>query len=357
MRNAYRLLKYQLGRVPSLRDFDEHGSIDAVKFFSKADSYVEFLYKVEKERKDNGKDVPNPDRPNVSALGREMLRYLSLRIGAGLRPSEALVIEEILKDSRTGLKAKLIEALESKTFGLSATPEHLENCFKVLTNNFARNQSERKKFEHAVFIEKDDEGDWRAAAAFVAALEAHNDFRHHLADLVAFVKDRYLKRYSARYRDTAFKLYERYTYDDVCRLLNWKSNMPATNIGGYRYDSDTRTLPVFINYDKAEGDINYHDHFESPREIIALSKTNRSTKSSDADHIYKRTERDRDNRIYLFVRKNKNDNEAKSFYFLGEVSAQDDPTPIKIDADKPAFEIRYRLDEPVRTDIYTYLTH
>ncbi len=133
--------------------------------------------------------------------------------------------------------------------------------------------------------------------------------------------------------------------------------MPATNIGGYRYDSDTRTLPVFINYDKAEGDINYHDHFESPREIIALSKTNRSTKSSDADHIYKRTERDRDNRIYLFVRKNKNDNEAKSFYFLGEVSAQDDPTPIKIDADKPAFEIRYRLDEPVRTDIYTYLTH
>ena len=57
------------------------------------------------------------------------------------------------------------------------------------------------------------------------------------------------------------------------------------------------------------------------------------------------------------MRKNKNDNEAKSFYFLGEVSAQDDPTPIKIDADKPAFEIRYRLDEPVRTDIYTYLTH
>ena len=357
LRNAYRLLKYQLGRVPSLRDFDEHGSIDAVKFFSKADSYVEFLYKVEKERKENGKNVPNPDRPNVSALGREMLRYLSLRIGAGLRPSEALVIEEILKEVRTGLKTRLAETLASDTYGLSTGEEHLENCFKVLTNNFARNQSERKKFEHAVFIEKDDEGDWRAAAAFVAALEAHDDFRHHLADLVAFVKDRYLKRYSARYRDTAFKLYERYTYDDVCRLLNWKSNMPATNIGGYRYDSDTRTLPVFINYDKAEGDINYHDHFESPREIIALSKTNRSTKSSDADHIYKRTERDRDNRIYLFVRKNKNDNEAKSFYFLGEVSAQDDPTPIKIDADRPAFEIRYRLDEPVRTDIYTYLTH
>ena len=188
-------------------------------------------------------------------------------------------------------------------------------------------------------------------------IDAQPDLRHHLADLIVFIFDRYQKRFSKSYRDTAFTLYERYTYDDVCRLLNWEQNMPATNIGGYRYDKNTRTLPVFINYDKSEDAIQYHDHFESQQSLIALSKTNRRTDSTDADHIYKRCEEDKQNRIFLFVRKNKDDNETKAFYFLGEVCAEGAPEPIVLEEKTPAFEIRYRLSEPVRKDIYTYLTN
>ena len=51
-------------------------------------------------------------------------------------------------------------------------------------------------------------------------------------------------------------------------------------------------------------------------------------KSRDADHIYKRTAEDAANKIYLFVRKNKDDNEAKEFYFLGEIFAQGRPEPV-----------------------------
>ena len=112
------------------------------------------------------------------------------------------------------------------------------------------------------------------------------------------------------------QLYQKYTYEDVCRLLNWDKNMNALNIGGYFYDKKTKTLPVFINYEKTEDAIAYEDRFVSNKELIALSKHPRNITSSDAEHIYKTSTEDEDNRIYLFVRKNKDDKEAKEFYFL-----------------------------------------
>ena len=86
--------------------------------------------------------------------------------------------------------------------------------------------------------------------------------------------------------------------------------MNAQNIGGYFYDKETRTLPVFINYEKDDDAIAYEDRFISNTELIALSKHPRRVDSTDADHFYKRTKEDKDNRIYLFVRKNKDDKEA-----------------------------------------------
>ena len=73
-------------------------------------------------------------------------------------------------------------------------------------------------------------------------------------------------------------------------------------------------------------------------------------------HIYKRSPNDQENRIYLFVRKNKDDKEAKEFYFLGEIYAVGDPYPIHMEStNDDAFEITYRLDVPVREDIYDYI--
>ena len=115
-------------------------------------------------------------------------------------------------------------------------------------------------------------------------------------------------------------------------------------------------MPVFINYDKAENAIAYEDRFLAPDWLIALLKHPRKVTSKDADHIYRRKPEDRDNRIYLFVRKNKDDKDAKEFYFLGEITAEGEPLPIKMEKTKDdAFEIRYRLDRPVRTDIYEYI--
>ena len=170
------------------------------------------------------------------------------------------------------------------------------------------------------------------------------------------MKTRWTKRYQQRYQSTDFTLYEKYTYDDVCRLLNWHRNVPPQNIGGYFYDQRTHTLPIFINYEKTPGAIAYEDRFTTPSELIAFSKTKRKETSPDADHIYKRTPSDKDNRIFLFVRRNKDDHTAKSFYFLGEINAVDAPISTQLPSDEAAFKIHYRLTTPVRHDIYRYLT-
>lgn len=87
-----------------------------------------------------------------------------------------------------------------------------------------------------------------------------------------------------------------------------------------------------------------------------LSYKARKITSKDVDHIYKKKLEDKDNRIFLFVRKNKNDKEKKKFYFLGEIYAEGYPNPIHMEStNDDAFEILYRLDTPVRSDIYDYI--
>ena len=92
------------------------------------------------------------------------------------------------------------------------------------------------------------------------------------------------KDYGDTYQDTAFQLYAKYTYEDVCRLLNWEKGEVALNIGGYKYDKKTKTYPVFINYDKQDDiadTIRYEDRFVSPDTLIAISKSGRSVDSED----------------------------------------------------------------------------
>lgn len=229
-----------------------------------------------------------------------------------------------------------------------------ESVYRNLTNEFPK-EEERKKYSACVLVERTTEGDYRIAAPIQAMLQ-NPAFKEMVMELLTYGERCYQEQYSDPYRDTQFQLYQKYTYEDVCRLLGWKKNMNAQNIGGYFYDSETKTLPVFINYDKTEDAIAYEDCFISESQLIALSKHPRRITSGDAIHIYKRTPEDRDNRIFLFVRKNKDDKEAKEFYFLGEIFAEGEPLPIHMEStNDDAFEILYRLDVPVRSDIYDYI--
>lgn len=399
LKESYLEIRRKLGRIPKLVDYEAHGSIDPTKFFEARGSYHGFLKRAE------------PDYGRVFTPSAEsMLDYLSGRIGRGERAGEALLLQLLLADYRArkagkvlgltdGLKARFkaaLEALERSRERSAAPPvteTHLASIRRQMTNGFHIRREDALKFPACVFIEPEapenasdssagyaaqvlsdggraadealqDESrwtgaEWRMSTVFEATLDENPDLVEELSDLADFVLARWARLYGATYRETRFSLYQTYTYEEVCRLLDWERNVNAQNIGGYFYDRTTKTLPVFVNYEKEEGAIAYADRFLSERRFVALSKRNRRPTSSDADHIFKRGPEEAENRIYLFVRRNKKEKEAKAFYFLGEVRAAGEPISVEVPGANgvdPAFEIDYRLAEPVRSDIYAYLT-
>lgn len=342
IKESYQNLKYKLGRIPSIKDFGEYGEIDITKIFEKLGSYYSFLVKYE-----------DAYTIKLSSEEETVIEYLSRKVAKGKRIHELEMLQD-LRQAEANVMNFFKTAL-TKKYGINLTEQEQESVILNLTNTFPK-EEEKKKFASCVFVESESTGDYQISRHFKNMLK-NQVFADMVYELVDFGIERYHKYYSKRYKDTNFQLYQKYTYEDVCRLLNWKKNMNAQNIGGYFYDASTKTLPVFINYEKAEDAIAYEDRFVSKNELIALSKHPRKVTSSDVLHIYKKTKEDEANRIFLFVRKNKDDKEAKEFYFLGEMYAVGEPEPIFMESTKDdAFEITYQLDVPVRDDIYDYIT-
>ncbi len=144
----------------------------------------------------------------------------------------------------------------------------------------------------------------------------------------------------------------------MCRLLEWSSNVSGQNIGGYKYDEETNTFPVFINYEKDDDiadTIKYQDRFVNPARLIAISKQPRNLNSPEIRRL--RHAGENGMRTYLFVRKNKSDAESKEFYYLGEMRPTGRFVPIVMaGTDKSAVEIEYDLLTPVKDELFDYLT-
>lgn len=340
IKESYQNLKYKLGHIPSVLDFDIYGAIDITKVFDKCGSYYAFLAKYEPEYKVRFSKEKAAD-----------LEFICRKLAKGKRADELKILNHLIA-FHDRMKTYYIRINELIGMQVSALEE--ASAVRVLTNGFGK-EAEKEKYRSCVFIEKGENGGYRITEHFSELLK-DEEFCRQVEELLDFGILRNQQFYGERYHDTALQLYQKYTYEDVCRLLNWKVNMNAQNIGGYFYDRETKTLPVFINYEKAENAIAYEDRFISSNELIALSKHPRKTDSADANHIFKRMPEDKDNRIYLFIRKNKDDQEAKEFYFLGEMKTVGDPQPVQMEATHDdAFEIEYHMDVPVRDDIYAYL--
>lgn len=341
LRESYQNLKYKLGRIPTIGEFKEYGSIDIAKIFDKCGSYYAFLVKYEKEY------TTRFDKAEES-----IIEFLSKKMVSYKRIHELALLKHLIQHENR--IAAYFKALMKQEYQIDLSETVENSVVRNLTNEFPK-EEEKKKYTDCVFIESDGNGGYCMTKEFRQRLRK-KEFADMVMELIDFGIARYFEYYADTYKDTNFQLYQKYTYEDVCRLLNWQRNMNAQNIGGYFYDETTKTLPVFINYDKSEDAIAYEDRFVSENQLIALSKHPRKITSSDVTHIYKKSEEDKGNRIFLFVRKNKDDHEAKEFYFLGEMFAEGEPHPIHMEStNDDAFEIMYHLDVPVRNDIYDYI--
>lgn len=351
IKENYTNLKNKLGRIPKLRDFDEYGEMDVIRIFdnNSLGSYYKFLVKYEKEYKTR---LPEDEE--------KVIEFVSKKLANGKRIQELQMLKRILTYARGLAKFGLFAGLseDMRKYGKDVSQDQKENIVNVMTNEFPAGAS-KKTYAKCVFIEK-KENDYRPTKSFLQML-SNGEFYDILQELVEFGISRYERDYSNTYDQTDFVLYQKYTYEDVCRLLNWEQNEVPLNIGGYKYDRKTKTFPVFINYDKAE-DISdttkYEDHFVPGfrDRLIAISKSGRSLQSEDVQNFLKAKERGI--HVELFVRKNKDDKISKEFYYLGHMTASGKTKEFKMaNTEKTAVEIEWILDVPVREDIYEYIVN
>ena len=351
IKENYTKLKNKLGRIPALKDFDDYGEMDVIRIFdnNSLGSYYKFLVKYEKDYK-----------IRLSQEEEKIVEFISKKLANGKRIQELQLLKRTLLYANGLSKCGLFTGLSQDllTYGKSISKEQQENIINVMTNEFPAG-SGKKTYSQCVFIEKEG-NDYKPTKTFLEML-SNRDFYNVIKELVDFGISRYERDYKQSYDVTDFVLYQKYTYEDVCRLLNWEQNEVPLNIGGYKYDKKTKTFPVFINYDKSE-DISdttkYEDHFVPGfrDRLIAISKSGRSLQSVDVQNFLKAKERGI--RVELFVRKNKDDKISKEFYYLGHMIASGNTKEFTMpNTQKTAVEIEWILDVPVREDIYEYIVN
>lgn len=336
LKNEYLQLKQKLGKIPSIFDFSQFGSIDILKFLDKFKTYHNFLQKYDRDY-----------TIRFNTIQEEILYFISYRFAKGKRIHELIALKLLLKNTSHLLTD--IEQILTTKYHQEFTEQIKVSLIRNLTNLFTIS-NEQAKFSNCIFI-KENDNDYIISDIFKSALQDEK-FYFQINEILDFALKRYQKYYQNKYKDTNLVLYQKYTYEEVCYLLNWPQKINPNAMAGYFYEKTTHTMPVFINYiapDKKR--VDYTNEFLSNTLITAYSKSNRKLDSSDAKHIYNANEEQ--NKLYLFVRKPSEDKEAKEFYFLGEIIAQGNP---EFAPKYNGFKILYKLDTPVRADIFDYLT-
>lgn len=344
IKENYQNLKNKLGRIPSLMDFDKYGEMDVFRIFENKElgSYYKFLVKHEKEY-----------TIRLSEDEEIFINFISNKIANGKRVHELVLLKRLLAYEHNlmgGLKKTL-----ASDYQINLNDNGTNSVVNVMTNEFMSG-SGKDKYAKCIFLKKEG-NDFTISDEFKIML-GNNNFYAMVNELIDFGISRYQKNYHKHYLDTNLTLYQKYTYEDVCRLLEWDQNVVAQNIGGYFYDENTKTFPVFINYDKHEAindSIKYEDRFISNKRLIAISKNKRNLTSKDVQNFINCDERGI--KVELFVRKNKDDKVSKEFYYLGRMHFSGNAKEIVMAKTfEKAVEIEWILQTAVREDIYDYIT-
>jgi len=338
LKKEYQSLKYKLGRIPHLKEFDEMGELDPLRLIDKKGSYQAFL-----------RDYEDDFTEKWSDKQYQILEFISRKFASGMRIHELALLRILIDEPEL---ADLWETLLANRYGLILNERTRASVVSVLSGEFFRGE----RFHIALALE--DNGGFYLSDVFKMALK-NESFYDAVRELLEFGIYRHNRDYSHQYAETQFNLYKKYTYAEVCWLLNWKKEEVSLNIGGYKYDSYSKTYPIFINYEKDE-DITvttkYEDRFTDPSSLTAISKSRRTVDSDDVQNAVHSEERGI--LMPLFVRKNKDDQTSKEFYFLGTIRHNGHLQQFVMNdtEDVTAVEIGYKLDTPVENSLYEYIT-
>lgn len=338
LKESYIDLKHKLGRIPRMFDFLDHGEMDPMLFVDKKRSYYRFLASAEKDYA----DALTEDEQLV-------VEYLSRNVANGMRPHELIALLQVAQGETVDQEALGDELREY--FSISLDKESFESTAGVLDKSFLNTQSEKNTYSGMELIDFDGErmGQGTSLEEFLASPA----FRDAFFDIIEFGLRRYEEKYSAS--DGEFKLYEKYTRKDACRLLNWPTDDSST-IYGYRVKHGS--CPIFVTYNKQDditSSTQYEDAFIDPDTFSWMTRSRLTLDSPEVKQIIEAQESGL--KIHLFTKKS--DSEGGDFYYLGPVIPKDwRETTIVDDNGKelPIVNFTLQLETTVKDDIYEYLT-
>lgn len=141
----------------------------------------------------------------LNELEENFIKFICTKLANGKRKIELETLKDLIND-------------QEYTNDLSQT-----NVLNIFTNEFPTG-SGKNTFKDCIFIE-----DTKTSKPFKTCLE-NNEFKSMVKEIIEYALDQYNKHYKNTYKDTNFVLYQKYTYEDACRLLNWQHNEVPLNI-------------------------------------------------------------------------------------------------------------------------------
>lgn len=342
----YQLLKFKLGKIPSMVDFLDHGSRDPQLYIQRSKSYYNFVFEQEKEHLEK-----------VDDNEKRLLELFAKEINNSKRVVESFILISLLESPEISA-SKVIEQL-GKKYGVQFSNETIESACANLNFEFVTERKNKKLVSVQKIYEIEtvaiDGGTIRLGQTLEKALQ-NRTFNRFLQDNTYYSIQAYDRKFHKDKFVDGFILYEKYSRKDVFRILNWKKNPLAQNVGGYKVgDAD---CAIFVNYHKSD-DISdttkYEDRFISPNKFAWMSKSKRKIDSPDVIAIRNANGK---LRLPLFVKKS--NDEGTEFYYMGELNPINDSfeqtTMPSGDSEVSVVKVDFDVFPSVQETIFEYIT-
>lgn len=332
------LLQYRLNRVPRLMDFARFNLVDPTVISTRrTKNYWELLHQVDKAA------TGPTDKQS------EYLKFLSRELLPGKQPQELLLLDQLIKHGSI-TREEFSELLDTRA--VSHSELDLSVVERVLNLEFYP----KRAYEEIRLVRYDDETSrYSLTEEFLTLYNKWdssypNSFREHVDDIIQ--TGLFLSREND-YFTGVLRRNQRYSRKDVSRLLRLRSDQSGT-LNGYKIDSHSQTIPIFVNYRKHKGlapRIAYEDEFIDHSTMRWFTRSNRTLKSQEVQSIIQHKFP-----IHLFVRRD--DLPDEGFTYLGEATPSD-PQQAKMKGvkgkDSNVVTMKLHLEHPVPDTFFEYL--
>lgn len=382
----YQQMRYELGRIPMLMDFAHRDASLVFTLASKNNDYLSFVVSREKSLS-RGKHASASYAERLESVSNAqsgVLKMLTATQLRGLRPHESLILAVLcdldwrrINPDCSDDDASLFERFSTQhNLSLFDLQTLLSTLFPYVDNSIQQcgsafstlnysyfTSANRTRFGNTSLVCMCDNESYALTQECESMLH-HATFRTFFTDTIeaSLFNALALSREARKRRilpDHGFVYGEKYSLADVMRLCAWKDEQIPQNVGGYKLDTDTNSLPIFIKYEASQ----YGDRFLNPGEIEWFSKNNRSLQSPEFKWLLDGTEHTSEwkNRHFvpIFIRR-KAEEKEKSYYYVGSAVAVDDAhESVNIADDGTQSKVvisTLKLAKPVDPELYRHLT-